>query len=268
MMMASRRRALGFATALAVAACGGHLVSSGSAPGGGSTTDGAGPAQPAPNSPTFVVMAPPGPLDASGGPSRCRHGHRRRQRLAGDPGPHVPEHHRPVDHACGSSPPHACESLSKRHHGYGGIETFQWSATCDAGTPVIADPSSISTIFTCGAALTDCAVRLTVGLDGIGPDGGDLGPLCTDPAPSTAAGSFIASGSARLQFARTVGPSAGGACRIARILSNGSGPHGFCGICGVQCTGETPFCVAGTCVAAPCDGGNADDAGVCVSADQ
>jgi hypothetical protein len=65
--------------------------------------------------------------------------------------------------------------------GDGGVPTVQWTSTC--GT--IANPTSASATFSCGAVTGTCTVTLTVGLDGTGLDGGSVGQVCTGIANTT-----------------------------------------------------------------------------------
>jgi hypothetical protein len=135
-----------------------------------------------------------------------------------------------------------------------GTETVRWSAWCDGGVPIVMDPGSLNTAFGCGTAVPgceeggiSCTVTLTVGLDGIGPDGGSIGQVCTGAPDTTVSETIVCEPGVWLGPPCDVGQTqCGSSCFYdCEDLKGGTGSSGFCGACGVTCPGQ---CFDGGCV--------------------
>jgi hypothetical protein len=146
--------------------------------------------------------------------------------------------------------------------GSGGVQTLLWSATCQSGTPIIVNPTSPNATFQCGTAVPtggvdDCTLTLTIGLDGNGADGGNVGPVCTGIANTTISETIACEPGGVTLPSCGAGQTQCGSAEAGtdcEDLSNGSGPNHLCGTTcagATVCGGTTPACVNGVCTAQP-----------------
>ena len=132
----------------------------------------------------------------------------------------------------------------------GGTQTLLWTSCAGSN---ITNPTSANAVFSCGSVTpgTSCAVTLTVGLNGTGPDGGSVGQVCTGVGVSTTTENIVCEAGGAFQcFAPTPNLCGTNTCVNFQTDVNN------CGSCGNACTGATPDCNAGVCGAAPltCNG--------------
>jgi hypothetical protein len=144
-------------------------------------------------------------------------------------------------------PPQTAALTSLSTAGGGGTETMLWTTSCSGA--VITNPTSPGATFACGSATGACTVTLTVNLNGTGPDGGNVGPVCTGVAFTTLSDTIVCeSGGTLACFAPTPNVCAaadGGPAYCANLLTDASN----CGTCGKACPAALPACVAGVCKA-------------------
>jgi hypothetical protein len=130
----------------------------------------------------------------------------------------------------------------------GGTPTLQWTTSCAGAT--ITPTNAPNATFACGSTTQfQCSVTLTVGFNGTGADGGNVGQVCTGVAFTTATESIRCEVQPDRCFAPTpdVCQTDGGGLNCTNLQTD---PNN-CGVCGNVCAAATPACQGGMCIAPP-----------------
>jgi hypothetical protein len=132
----------------------------------------------------------------------------------------------------------------------GGTETVVWSASCDSGTPVLGNPASLETTFSCGTSVySTCTVTLTVGLDATDTDGSTVGPLCAGVAGTTASFTLHCLEPPCCPGCPAGQIQCGSSTSDCEDLQAGNGPLGLCGTSCATAVACSGYCHDGSCLA-------------------